>query len=310
MKTNKNLFGILFLFSCILGCTSCDNENDPKLIDPSYKSIEISCGIDFEIPVLADNWTIESVEEVSSGIMLQDKNNNPLTLEGNGEVEAKNGWLALSRKDENGFTIKLKENFDPEQERKLRICINSNGENDYVTIIQKSGKAYKLVKTKFEEIQEERETYIQAIDSITRFNPSNEDMFVQIYDKDLFKNVIEFSEFESDDYGAFSWIPEEGIQIYGPELKLDDNRVWGWDNKITYMNGTVTRPHQSHAEGKISTTLKPNKSIKFIGKIKYYKRKCKYTFTIENSISRTQFEVSGIWTHILPADIIIETHDK
>lgn len=68
------------------------------------------------------------------------------SLDGIGKVEAKNGWLSLIRNNESGFTIRLKEYFDPEQERKLEICINSNGEKDYVKITQKGGQTYKIIK--------------------------------------------------------------------------------------------------------------------------------------------------------------------
>jgi hypothetical protein len=54
-----------------------------------------------------------------------DKEGNPLILEGDGAIEAANGWLALKRSEDNKLIIALKENFDISNERKFAIYINS-----------------------------------------------------------------------------------------------------------------------------------------------------------------------------------------
>lgn len=141
MKTfNFSLLTILL----ILIFNACGKE-DVELVGAEYKNMSIGCGSEFEIPVLASDWSIESVSDLSGASMI-DEQNNPLALNGFGKVEAANKWFALERKEENKFIVHLKENFS-EATRTIVICINSNGDRDYVTIEQNKGESYKLVKT-------------------------------------------------------------------------------------------------------------------------------------------------------------------
>ncbi|SEA41859.1 hypothetical protein SAMN05216365_14622 [Porphyromonadaceae bacterium NLAE-zl-C104] len=124
MKVIHNWIGVLSVV-CILGVVSCNKNDNIELISPLYKDLNLSGRGNLEIPVLTDNWHIESVLYVPSNEVMLDKEGNPLILEGDGAIEAANGWLALKRSEDNKLIIALKENFDISNERKFAIYINS-----------------------------------------------------------------------------------------------------------------------------------------------------------------------------------------
>ncbi|WP_145996341.1 hypothetical protein [Dysgonomonas massiliensis] len=299
MKTRLLLSNLALMTLCVLGFISCNND-DVKLIDSSYKTLEFYSGFDLKIPVLANDWNIESVEYLPSGETVLDKNNNPLALKGNGEITSSEGWLTLKRDSKDGFVMSLKENFDPINERRVMICINSNKERDYITVIQKGGSEYRLVNCVFEEIEEEREIYTSAKDCSEIILTNNTSEPVSKPTGYIFKNVVEFSHFESNDYGAFSWIPEgDNISIIPPTILIDgENHSMG--NSILYSESPVKTPYIKDLQKGISILVQPYSEIRVKGEITYCKRICKYTLTVENNGTGNQFEVDGIWTQIYP----------
>lgn len=299
MKTRLLLSNLALMTLCVLGFISCNND-DVKLIDSSYKTLYIYGESDLEIPVLANDWNIESVEYLPSGETVLDKNNNPLALKGNGEITSSEGWLALKRDSKDRFVMSLKENFDPINERRVMICINSNKERDYITVIQKGGSEYRLVNCVFEEIEEEREIYTSAKDCSEIILTNNTSEPVWKPTGYIFQNVVEFSHFESDDYGAFSWIPEgDNISITPPMILIDgENRLIG--SSLSYREGSVKTPHFKDIQQGIKLLVQPNSKIPIRGEITYCKRICNYTLTILNCTIGTQIEINGIWTQIYP----------
>ncbi len=287
---------------------SCDKNEDVNLIAPSYKTMEISCGGDFEIPVLTYNWQIESVLDVSSSRNMIDKNGNQLALSEIGKVEATNGWLVLSRDNNGKFTINLKENFNKSQERKFIICIKEDEQRDYITVIQQSGSEYKLVKTEYLEIEAERKIYVsdEYCTDITLTNPTPEEVWEPT--GGVFKNVVETSLFESDDYGAFEWLSEEDSRVPTPELMIDDVIVW--NNCCYYTTGVTRTSYITDIPGGSKVLMPPYSSYYFEGNITYCKRVCNYTFTIENVGTGTQFVINGIWTQVVPISSSLIYYDK
>lgn len=308
MKTKISLIKILLLSQCILCWVSCSKNEDIALIDPSYKTLEVSCGHNFEVPVLTTNWIIESVQEMPSGKNILDKNHNPLALDGNGKVEASNGWLALTRDNENGFIINLKENFDKSKERKFVICINEAGKQDYMTVIQKAGTEYKLVKSEYKEIEEQREIYTsdEECSDLTLTNNSSKAVWEPCgY---IFKNVVNSSEFESDDYGAFDWASEQEVEIRTPELILEG---FSWGTFIcNYKKGVTTIPYIKDIPNGNKILVQPHSRIYLKGEITYCKRIFNYTFTIQNEGTGSRFDVSGICTQIMPISSNTISYDK
>lgn len=307
MKPIK-LFGILILSICTFCCVCCDKNDRTELIDPSYKILEVSCGYDFEIPVLARNWNIEYVQEIPSGENILDKKNNPLFLDGKGKVEASNGWLALTRDKEDSFIINLKENFDKSNERKFTICINEAGNRDYITVIQKAGEEYKLVKSEYKELEEKREIYQsnKGCSTLVLNNNSSEAVW-EPYEY-IFMDVVYSSQFESDDYGAFNWIPKEGIVLSMPELIIDN--TIRWDYVCTYKNGITTTPYIKDIPNGSKILMQPYSTTYLRGEITYCKRICNYTFTIQNTTTGSKFDINGIWTQIVPVSSNAISSDK
>lgn len=295
MKKNVS---VLLLGLCILSWTSCDKSDSFSIIDPADKTLEITCGYDFHIPVSSTQWRIESVKTMPEEECLTDTNGQPMALEGHGRIEASNGWLALSRDKEDGFTIELKENFDAAAAREFVICLNDNGRRDYVKVSQMAAQGYRLVKTKFEEITEAREIYQSAegCKSLTLSNETCEAVWrPYAY---IFEDVVESSQFESDDYGAFDWMGKETISFPAPELFIND--TIRWTKECVYKKGLTTLPYIRDIAngGKILLPPYANRYLK--GEITYCKRICRYTFTIQNKDSGTQFEIKGLWTQIVP----------
>ncbi|MCD8165336.1 MAG: hypothetical protein LUE93_03950 [Bacteroides sp.] len=144
MRTTPFGTRIAILISCALYLVSC-NSDEVELIDPSFKTFEFFSGCEIAVPVLTDNWMIESVEDMASGKMVKDANGDPIALKENGATEVSGEWLTLIRDAENRFIIVAKENFDPD-ERIFRICINSGGDRDYVIVTQHRGREYKMIK--------------------------------------------------------------------------------------------------------------------------------------------------------------------
>jgi hypothetical protein len=295
---------------CAFWFVSCDNSDDIKLIDPSYKTLELSCGYDFEVPVLTDNWNIESVRYMPSGEVILDKNDNPLTLNGNGEIEASNGWLILKRETKDKFIVNLKENFDPLHERVFVICINSNEDRDYVTITQQAGVGYKLVKSVYDEIEEKREIYTskEGCSTLTLSNNTSEAVWKPTgY---VFEDVVIFSSFESNDYGAFNWMPEGGVNIGIPDLIINNKIYSTASNIYTYKEGSVETPYIKDIPNGNKILIPPYSTIYLGGEITYCKRVCNYTLTIQNIGSGTQFEINGTWTQIVPISSHTISSDK
>ena len=293
MKAVFNWIRVLSLV-CMLGFISCDKSDNVELIAPLYKDLNLSGGGDLEIPVLADKWHIESVQYLPSNETMLDKEGNPLTLEGNGTVEAANGWLTLTHTEDNKLIIGLKENFDTSNERKLAIYINDGNHCDHVSIIQQAGTEYELVKSKYEEIEAERKIYVsdKGCSHITLSNNSSEAVWESTgY---IFEDVVESSTFESDAYGAFDWMQGKDIKIDMPELIID-NKEYSTD-RCVYKEGLTTTPYIKNNK----ILIKPYSTLHIRGEITYCKRVYNYIFTIRNTKSGTQFEINGVWTHIKP----------
>lgn len=283
---------------CSLFCCSCSKNDAVKLVDPLYKDLQLSCGSDFEIPMLTANWNIEAVQYLPSGETMPDKDGNPLALAGHGTVEAANGWLTLIRKSNDKFILKLEENFDKSNDRKFIICINEAGRRDYITVVQQAAPAYELVKYEFTEINEQRNIYVSNAECIplTLHNDTPEAVWKPT--GSIFEKVVESSVFESDSYGAFEWMPEEGIDINVPELIVDNFICW--DNRCAYKRGNTTVPLIKDIPNGNKILVPPYETIYLKGEITYCKRICNYTLTIRNTASGTQFQINGIWTQIIP----------
>ncbi len=236
MKITYHWFGILFIL-CTFGLASCDKKDDVQLVSPSHKEINLSCGVYFAIPILTDQWSVESVVCPPSSVVVLDKDGQPLTLLGNETAEAANGWLTLTRDVNNALGIGLKENFDRTNERKLMICVkDAKDHRDYITIAQRAGSAYELIKAEYQEVFREIYTNADGCSEYTWTNNSPEEVWHPIgY---IFKDVVETSIFESDDYGAFDWVPEEGLELVMPELIIDEYSRG--ESISVYQKGTTT----------------------------------------------------------------------
>lgn len=290
--------GWLFCFICALFCSSCSKNDAVKLVDPLYKDLQLSCGSDFEIPMLTANWNIESVQYLPSGEVMPDKNGNPLALTGTGTIEAANGWLSIIRKGGDKFVLKLEENFDRSNERRFIICINEAGQRDYITVVQQAGPEYQLVKYEFNEIEEQRSIYVSDAECSPLILYNNTPEAVWKPTGFIFEKVVESSVFESDAYGAFEWMPAEGTDIHVPELIIDN--IICWNNRCAYKEGNTTIPIIKDIPNGSKILVPPYETISLSGEITYCKRVCNYTLTIRNTGSGTQFKISGIWTQIVP----------
>jgi hypothetical protein len=297
MKAVCNWMGVLSVI-CSLGFVSCDVNDGIELIDPSYKTLNLSGGGDVEIPVLTNDWYIESVQYLPSNEAMLDKDGLPLTLPGNGIIEASNGWLTLTRVGDDAFVIVLKENFDTSRERAFAIYINNGSHRDYITIAQQAGTEYRLVKSEYEEIEEQRTIY-QSDEGCTPITVSN-DTPEGVWEPTgyIFEDVVESSNFESDVYGAFEWTQGKEIEISMPELIID-GAIYG-SNMCEYAEGITTTPYRKDIPNGDKILVQPHSTVHVRGEITYCKRVYNYIFTIQNISSGTRFEIMGVWTHIVP----------
>lgn len=298
-KTHPRLW-ITLVTLCLLCFTSCDDHDGIALIDSSYRTLEFSSGGDVEIPVLVDNWYIESVQYMPSGEVMLDKDNRPLTLSDNGVLEASNGWLVLTRDTMDKFIVSMKENFDPVQERVFKITINNNGNRDYITITQRGGSEYKLVDQVLAEIEEDREIYTsdEECTSITLHNDTSEEVWEPT--DYVFENVMIYSHFESDDYGAFSWMFDEVVNINAPELIVDGENYGRAVGEYMYQEGEVRTPYINDIPNGSKLLMQPNSTTRLSGEVTYCKRVFNFTLTVENTVTGTRFEVNGVWTQVAP----------
>lgn len=289
----NKVYSIMIAIFAIL-TTSCNKNEDVGLINPDYRNIEIMSGGNLQIPVLTSNWKIEMVKDANSGSIIQDREQQPLSLKGYGTIESANDWLTLERNTDNEFTVCLKENFYTE-ERSFTICINENGTRDYITIKQIKGKEYKLVNTKFEEIKELQEIYTsdEGCKTIILNNYSMEDVWKSC--GEIFKDIVYSSSFESDDYGAFEWFEDDELEITVPDLIID-NKMWAGCRVVPYKQHATTTPYIN--ESKI--LVHPHMPISLRGEVTYCKSIYHYTFRIENLSSGSQFDIQGTFTQIVP----------
>lgn len=290
---------LIALSSLILCTTSCEKNDHLDLINPEQKTLEIYCGADFDIELLTDYWNIESAIESPSGKVILDNGGNPIALYGGGSyIESSNGWLAFSRKSSNVLTIHLKENFDRSNIRRFTICVDSDGNKDYMTIIQRAGKGYKLVESRYLENFSGREIYTstKGCSSLTLTNNTANPIWEPCgY---IFQDVVSTSTFKSTDYGAFDWMHELGVDLFMPEL-LIDNKIW-WNGVCRYKEGTTTTPYIKDIANGNKLLMPPFTTTHLKGEITYCKRIYAYKYTIENISSGSRFNISGTWTHIEP----------
>ena len=305
----KKILFAAFIVILTATVTSCADDAAVNLVLPENKNLSLSCGGEFKIPLLTQNWIIESVKEMPSGNALVDKNDNPISLDGNETIEAYNGWFTISSKDKSSFTINLKENFDRSNPRNLAICINQDGERDYVHITQIAGETYELVESTFEEIKSEREifkstngcckTIFENNTSINQWFPSN----------NIFSSAVRSSDFQSDDYGAFKWMYENETEIIMPDLVVE-NLHPTWNKQCTYKEGITTEPYIKDILNGNKTLVPPYTKMYFTGEITYCKRVVNYTLTILNTSSKTKSNITGVWTQIIPISTTEIASDK
>lgn len=290
---------LIYSFTAILLMmlvASCEKNEETELVNPDFKNIEIFSGQDLEIPVLVSEWKIESIKDLISGDIMLDKQLHPISLETNGTVEASNNWLTLERTNNDSFTICLKENFSSVS-RGFIVCINENGNKDYVTVIQSKGR-YKLLESEVCEIDNSREIYTtdEGCQRLTLTNVTNKPVWEPT--NYIFEDIVYSSQFESDDWGAFDWMADEDMEVSMPRLIIDNSIYWG--NSCVYKRGVTTKPFVTNIPGGDKIQVLPNQTFYVHGEITYCKRVCDYVFTIENEISGTHFNIHGVWTQIVP----------
>lgn len=283
---------------------SC-GKDDVELVNPEYKNLSFSSALDYEIPVLASDWSVESVRDLSSELSITDEQNNPLTLDGFGKVEAANKWLALERKEDAKLIVHLRENF-AETKRSIVICINNNGNRDYITIEQSRGKSYRLVEKSFQEIEELREIYVSDDGCYPKIstNYSSEPVWEPV--SSIFSDVVYTTEFKSDDYGAFDWIsPGEELEIALPDILIDG--MLRANKSCIYKPGVSTRPNSPN---KNEILIPAHATLYLSGKVEYCKRHFNYVFTIENENSGLRFDIKGTCMQISPISENLTSSDK
>lgn len=294
-----NRFGAVFLAICSVWLASCTKSNTIELISPSYKTLEILSGGAIEVPVLTNDWSIASVKYMPLGEVVLDANDRPLILKGHGQIKASSGWLTLIREGDDKFTIQLKENFDGLPERKIEIAItDKTGGKSYVTVIQKRGNGYKLVQSTFKEQEDQRSVYKSGEDCsmLALSNPTSEAVWKPY--GSIFENVVQSSHFESSDYGAFAWLPEEAVNISVPDLIIDD-KMYAADRTI-YREGITTTPYIKDPLNDYKVLVSPYNTVYLKGEITYCKRVFNYIFTVQNTSTGNRFEIKGVWTQIVP----------
>lgn len=174
-------------------------------------------------------------------------------------------------------------------------------------LIEEMEDEYELVDIVFEEI--ERASYYSA-DSCTLSyqNLGNMSKTIQVPDSLLFPHMSGTSLFESSNPEAFTWMPEEGVQVMAPSFMLDDHSAIGWDNRVVYTNQETQK--KVSEKGSTSVVLIPGKTTFIRGKYHTYKRKCKYTLTIENTRLGMRTKIDGIWTQTIPLGRNISLWDE
>jgi hypothetical protein len=167
---------------------------------------------------------------------------------------------------------------------------------------------YRLVKWKFEEVENERTIYTSDEDCsvVVLNNPSVEEVWMPT--SEIFKDVIETSTFESNDSEAFAWIPEDGAEVPVPELMIN-GAIWWWGN-CAYKEGTATIPYIDDISKGDKILMRPYSTLYLSGEITYCRRVCNYTITLQGEKTGIRHEVQGVWTQIVPISKHTTSSDK
>lgn len=82
------------------------------------------------------------------------------------------------------------------------------------------------------------------------------------------------------------------------------------NKRILYKEGLTTVPYIKDIEAGNKLLLPPYTTYCLTGEITYCKRRCRYTFTLENEDAGTRFDLHGYWTQIVPITSHTISSDK
>ena len=298
---------IAFLIVSVSSCKKDDSQAKVELFSPDYKNLQLHSGfVNNDIPIKAEDWSVEYVKDAVSGEMLQDKAGNPMVLNALGSIELLTGWLKLEKKQDNDLlTVSLKENFSANP-RKFLIGILADGKRDELSFTQTRGEGYAIVKKKIAEVPGSRKEYTsdEGLHAITLTN--NSSVAKKMETTGIYKDVKYMSEFSSEDYGAFDWVNSQDTLIFMDEIRR--NGAVSWSGQVPYKKGQSFGAYIKAGE-KEELLVQPYTNIKVRGEMVWLARECLYTFTIKNLSSGNTFEVSGTWKQKIPLSPVTHIYE-
>lgn len=290
---------LISLFSC--------SKDDVSLINPSSSQLNFEGeGGQESISFKSGNWKIKEVinqdnnHNVFGNIYSSDgkliEENKVLRLDGLGSLEAiwSDKGFTIERDVETSMIVRLDENFTKENFGFI-IYLESGNETKQVSVNQKPSQGYEIKSIKYTIGSSGRDSIFVEKGNIHSFNNNSSEEHSLLLEP--FNGVFEFSQFVSNEKGAYPWTQTDSTMVEVPTQIIDDEVITN-DRKSPYSN-EITKKESRFKENTVEINI-PQGQFKFVVELEYRKRRVSYTLQLMNNRTNENKIITGEWIETAP----------
>ncbi len=290
---------LISLFSC--------SRDDVSLINPSSSQLNFEGeGGQESISFKNRDWKITKVinqnnnQNIFGNIYSSDGNliqeNKILRLDGLGSLEAiwSNKGFIIEREAETSMTVRLDENFTKENFGFI-IYLESGNETKQVSVNQKPSQGYEIKSIKYTIGSSGSDSIFVKKGKIHSFNINSS--MEQTLSLEPFNDVSEFSQFESNEKGAFPWTQADSIMVEIP-TQIINGEIISNDRESPYSN-ELTKKDSRFKDQSEEINL-PQGQSEFVVELEYRKRRVSYTLHLISNRTSENKIITGEWIETAP----------
>lgn len=302
MRNKKILYFIFFL--CIIGITSCQSDDEGKIV-PSESQIKVEGeGDEFDIQLNTDDWHIAGIVNKDGNMRIfgdiytldnkKIKENTSLELDGLGKLESYwgNKGFSITRDELNSIHISVRENSTGKS-FSFGIILQNETDTREIIISQSMSQGYSFAGIEYYLQEEDGDSLYQKRGTGYELNyltPGEIGIspFGGI-------DIMNTSYFESEDNDAFVWLKDDSVKVNIP-YEIFNERVILSPHKGIY--GVVTRiPYEN--DTKVTMTIPAGKT-RFYVMQEWRRTKVSYQLTLTNNRTGQEKVMTGKWIGTTP----------